>query len=507
VNGERTVAHLLGIDLGTSRVKVLLVDERGEILGKGAQDYPLLTPQPGWVEQDPEQWWAAAVAAVHQALDKLEDKSSIAAIGLSGQMHGTVLMDERNRLLGPAVIWPDQRSSRQVEEISQLIGRERLIETTGSSPATGFQAATIRWFQAEENETFSQVHKMLLPKDYLRWRMTGNMASEPSDGAGSLLLDGSTRDWSAEILEKLEIDPRILPGIQPSLSLGGELTREASRSMGLPKNIPVIKGAADTASSLLGAGITSAKELLLTISSGGQLVMPAYDFNVDRSGGMHTFCSALEPDAQHAGWYLMSATLSAGLSLSWLRDNVFKMDWEFEQMTSWAEQARVGVDGLIFWPYLLGERSPLMNPQARGMFVGLTTRHGKEDLVGAVMEGVVFSLYDAFQVMIAAGVLPERIILAGGGAQSRFWRQMVADVFGLPVEKLRIGEQSALGAALMAGAGIGMFDIVTTSQKWAKYEDTIDPDMTNRDKYHQGLSLFRLIYQKMKANTASQSSA
>jgi len=204
----------------------------------------------------------------------------------------------------------------------------------------------------------------------------------------------------------------------------------------------------------------------------------------------------LEPDALHAGWYLMSATLSAGLSLRWLRDNIFKMDWDYGQMTSWAENVRIGAEGLIFWPYLLGERSPLMDPQARGIFVGLSTRHGKEELVRSVMEGVVFSLYEAFQVMVAAGIHPERIILAGGGAQSRLWRQMIADVFGLPVAKLRTEEQSSLGAALMAGAGIGMFDIVKTSRQWVKYDNAVDPDANNREKYHQALSLFRTIYKK-----------
>ena len=246
----------------------------------------------------------------------------------------------------------------------------------------------MRWFQQEENAIFHLVHKVLLPKDYLRWRMTGIMASEPSDGAGSLLLDGRTRDWSAEILAKLEIDARLLPRIQPSLSLAGELAREAGQELGLPAGIAVIAGAADTASSLLGSGITSATDLLLTISTGGQLILPAYEFHVDKFGRMHTFCSALEPDAQHAGWYLMSATLSAGQSLRWLRENVFKIGGVYEQMTSWAENAKIGADGLIFWPYLLGERSPLMAPQARGMFIGLTTRHGKEELVRSVMEGV-----------------------------------------------------------------------------------------------------------------------
>jgi xylulokinase len=288
------------------------------------------------------------------------------------------------------------------------------------------------------------------------------------------------------------------------LSLAGRLARDAGQELGLPVGIPLIAGAADTASSLLGAGITSANELLLTISTGGQLVLPAYEFNVEKLGRMHTFCSALEPDVQQAGWYLMSATLSAGQSLHWLRDNVLKTGGDYEQMTSWAEKAKIGAEGLIFWPYLLGERSPLMDPQARGMFIGLTTRHGKEELVRSVMEGVVFSLYDAYQVMVAAGIHPERIILAGGGARSLLWRQMVADVFGLPVARLRVGEQSALGAALMAGVGIGMFDIVETSQRWAKYEAAIDPDLSDHAKYHEVLNLFRSIYHKLKADTSSQ---
>jgi xylulokinase len=494
------VTYLLGIDLGTSRVKALLVDESGEIQGRGSDDYPLLAPQPGWAEQDPQAWWTATIKSVRQALAELKNEETIAGIGLSGQMHGTVLLDRKNRLLNPAVIWPDQRSSMQVEEISNLIGGKELIDTTGSALATGFQAATIRWFQQNEADLWRQVHQVLLPKDYLRWRMTGRFVSDPSDGAGTLLLDGRKRDWSVHILTELQIEPRLLPRIQPSLSQAGSLSSEAGRDMGLPGGIPVITGAADTASGLLGAGITHTRDLLLSISTGGQLVLPASDFIVDRGGRMHTFCSALEPDSERAGWYLMSATLSAGQSLRWLRENIFGIDNEdaFEHMTAWAEQAGIGANGLIFWPYLVGERSPLMDPQARGMYVGLTIRHERGDLVRSVMEGVTFSLYEAYQVLIKTGIQPHRVILAGGGARSRLWRQMVADVFGLPVEKARIEEQSALGAALMAGAGIGMFDVVETSQQWAKYEAQIEPNSAAHAQYHQILPLYRSIYQRIK---------
>jgi xylulokinase len=493
------MSYLLGIDLGTSKVKVVLVDESGDILGRGSGDYPLLTPQPGWVEQEPQAWWRATVKAVRQSLNGKKTKEAILGIGISGQMHGTVLLDQGNRPLHPAVIWPDQRSSRQVEEITQLIGSERLIEVTGSSLATGFQAATIRWFQQEESKIWNQVHRVLLPKDYLRWRMTGKIASEASDGAGTLLLDGQKRDWSQLLLNVLQIDPCILPTIQPSLSVAGWLRPEAAAEMGLPSGISVITGAADTASSLLGAGITSSKNLLLTISTGGQLILPSSEFTVDNRGRVHTFCSALRPNSNQAGWYLMGATLSAGQSLRWLRDNVFTLEGgnAYQRMTSLAEQVPIGANGLIFWPYLLGERSPLMDPHARGMFVGLTIRHKRADLIRSVMEGVTFSLYEAYLVMVEAGIQPERLILAGGGSRSRLWQQMVADVFGLPVAKLRIEEQSALGAALLAGAGIGLFDITDASQKWAKYDAPTDPNLTDRARYLEILSLYRSIYQNI----------
>ena len=497
------MTYLLGIDLGTSRVKVILVDESGEIHGQGSEGYPLLTSQPGWVEQDPQAWWTATIKAVRQALAEVKEKITIAGIGLSGQMHGTVLLDGKNRLLNPAVIWPDQRSSRQVEEISQLVGEKMLIDTTGSPLATGFQAATIRWFQQNESDLWAQVHQVLLPKDYLRWRMTGQFVSDPSDGAGTLLLDGRERNWSTQILSDLQIEPHLLPRIQPSLSQAGSLSPETGRDMGLPGGIPVITGAADTASSLIGAGITNIKDLLLAISTGGQLVLPAFDFVVDWGGRMHTFCSALEPDSGRAGWYLMSATLSAGQSLRWLRENIFGINGNdaYERMMTWAEQAGIGASGLIFWPYLIGERSPLMDPQARGMYVGLTIRHDRGDLVRSVMEGVIFSLFEAFQVLIETGIQPERVILSGGGARSWLWQQMVADVFGLPVEKARIEEQSALGAALMAGAGIGMFDIVETSQQWAKYEAQIEPNLAAYAQYHEIFPLYRSIYQRIRGET------
>lgn len=494
------MASLLGIDLGTSSVKVILVNEKGHILGQGSGAYPILAPQPGWAEQDPHAWWSATVSAIRQSLIGIKDKEDILAIGLSGQMHGSVLLDQEKRLLHPAVIWSDQRSFRQVEEINQLIDRACLIKITGSSLVTGFQAATLRWFQQAESKKWDQVRHAMLPKDYLRWRMTKQFASEPSDGSGTLLFDGQQRDWSPHLLNKLQIEPSILPSIQPSLGVAGTLKPDAAHEMGLPSGISVVTGSADTASSLLGAGVTSSKDLLLTISTGGQLVLPIKNFTVDKHGRMHTFCSSLEPKVDQAGWYLMSATLSAGQSLRWLRDNILIMKGKntYQRMTALAKQAPIGANGLIFWPYLVGERSPLMDPHARGMFVGLTIRHKLTDLIRSVMEGVTFSLYEAYQIMVEAGLQPGRIILAGGGGRSRLWRQMVADMFGLPVLKLSIEEQSALGSALLAGAGLGLFDIKEASQQWAVYDAPIDPHLSDREQYLEMLSLFRSTYQRYK---------
>lgn len=492
--------HLLGIDLGTSSIKALLVEENGRIAGRGSAEYPIQTPQPGRAEQNPDEWWQACQAAVRQALAEAESPVQVAAISLCGQMHGTVLLDEKDRLLAPAVIWPDQRSLSQVKEITQLVGAERLIEVTGSPVATGFQAATVRWFQQEQPQIWQRVRRVLLPKDYLRWRLTGEFASDASDGAGTLLLDVRSRDWSGELLAILNIQVERLPPIQPSISIAGRLTPDASRVLGLPVGIPIITGAGDTPASLLGAGVINPETLLLTISTGGQLAVPSYEVNVDRAGRMHTFCSALEPTQKQAGWYQMGATLSAGQSLRWLRENILGLAGEdaYQRMIDWATDVPPGARGLIFLPYLSGERTPIMDPQAKGMFLGLALQHGRPELVRAVLEGVTLSCYEAFRILIETGSSPIRLVLAGGGARSSLWGQIVADVFGLPVQQLRITEQSALGAALLAGAGINLLDPGTTSQRWAEYADPIEPQMENHTIYQELLPLFRDAYWKFK---------
>lgn len=494
---------LLAIDLGTSSAKALLTDQAGGVAGIGSAEYPIHHPQPERAEQTPEEWWAAAVVAVRQAVGA-EQAPRVAAIGLSGQMHGTLLLGRQNSTaplqpLHPAVIWPDQRSRRQVQEMTQLVGAERLIEIAGSPLATGFMAATVCWFQQERPKLWAQVHSVLLPKDYLRWRLTGELAADPSDGAGTLLLDERQRNWSNDLLTVLDIPTSLLPHIQSSTTVVGGLCTAAAEELQLVAGTPVVTGAADTACAMLGAGAVHADTLIVNLSTGGQLVLPAEQPNVDRRGRIHTFCSALDPGGKRAGWYLMGATLSAGMALRWLRDNV--LGWQdpnaYERMTALAAQVQPGADGLLFLPYLIGERTPHMNPSARGVFFGLTVQHNQAHLVRAVLEGVIFACYDAYCALLDVTVPPQQVILAGGGARSPLWQQIVADVFGRPVQRLLVMEQSARGAALLVGAGLGLFDPAEAARKWVQLGEPILPDEQRSVRYTHDLARFRAAYQAL----------
>lgn len=486
---------LLAIDLGTSSVKVIAATPSGQVIGRGTGEYPIRHPQPHQAEQDPTDWWTAIIHATRAALPA-ERAARVAAIALSGQMHGTVLLDRQGTLLAPAIIWPDQRSQAEVQTITHQVGAKALIDLTGSPVATGFQAATLAWLRVHRPDLWGRIGHILPPKDYIRRRLTDNYATDPSDAAGTLLLDARRRAWASSLLELLEINPAWLPSIQPSASLAGELTRAAADALGLRPGIPVMVGAADTPCSALGAGVLTSDTLLITLSTGGQLLLPVEQVAVDPRGRIHTFCSALEPGPNRAGWYQMGALLAAGLALRWLRDQVFGLDAPdaYARMTTWAADAPPGAQGLLFLPYLVGDRTPHMDPQTRGAFLGLTLQHGRAALVRAVLEGVSMAAYDAFCVPAELGASPGRIVLAGGGASSPLWRQMIADIFGAPVQPLAAGEQSALGAALLAGSGLGLFDLAAQAQTWAAYAPTVDPDPAAHAFYQSRLPLFRAAY-------------
>ena len=484
----------LGIDLGTSSVKALAVDSTGMIQGQGGGEYPILHPQPTHAEQDPAAWWQAVVQAVRQATATF-DSRAIAAIGITGQMHGTVLLDARKQLLAPAIIWPDQRSHVEVAEITARVGLAQLVATTGSPLATGFQAATLAWLHRHRPDLWAAVHHILTPKDYLRWQLTGEIATDPSDAAGTLLLNASTRTWATNLLDLLEINPSWLPTIQPATAVAGTLQPDAANALGLPAGIVVVTGAADTPCSALAASVTTPDTLLLTLSSGGQLLIPTPTVAVDPMGRIHTFCSALEPQSG-AGWYQMGALLNVGLVLRWLRDELWGLTGPdaYDQITTWASQAPLGANGLLFLPYFAGERTPYMDPHARGALIGLTLAHGRAHIARAVLEGISLACANAFSVLQEIGASPQRIVLAGGGAKSLFWRQLIADLFGRPVHPLAVSAQSALGAAMLAGAGTGHFDLLTVAQAWTQSGTPLLPNLNHHAAYQQLLPRFRQAY-------------
>ena len=486
----------LGIDLGTSAVKVLVVGETGQVRGTGSAEYSVHRPRPEHAEQDPEDWWRATAAATRQALGWAGSGVAVVGIGLSGQMHGTVVLGDGDELLLPAIIWADQRSWHQVEWITKRVGAERLIDLTGSPVAVGFQAATIRWLQEERPALWRRVRRVLLPKDELRRRLVGDVATDPSDGSGTLLLDPRWRNWSPEVLEALGIEVERLPPVRESAEVAGELRPAAAEALGLSPGVPVVVGAGDAPSGLLGAGIVDPGTLFLSISTGTQVMVPARGVHPDRKGRMHTFCSALEPAMEQPGWYQMGATLVAGMAMRWLRDGVFALRGEdaYERMTTWAGEAPPGAGGLLFLPYLAGERTPHMDPKARGVFLGLTPRHGRSELVRATMEGVTLACRDAYDVLLEVGAAPDRIVMAGGGARSPLWRQLVADVFRLPVHALATADQAAMGAALLAAVGVRGVDPVATARAWSAYGPPLAPDRERQRRYAELLGLFREAY-------------
>jgi len=491
------IGNLLAIDLGTSSVKVLVTSASGEILGRGESSYPILTPASGIAEQDPDIWWRSTIDAVGQALRHLDAASnSIACIGLSGQMHGTVLLDEEGIPQVPAVIWPDQRSARQAREIAELVGFERIIHITGSPAATGFQAATIRWFQQNQPEVWNRVRKILLPKDYLKWRLTGEYSTDPSDASGTLLFDICRRSWSARLLSILEVNINQLPQVIVSDAIGGMLSKEAAEALGLTMDIPVVSGAGDVACGLIGAGVTNGNTLLLTISTGGQIALPVAGPLVDAKGRIHTFCSASEPTNDDMGYFQLGAILAAGLSLKWIREQILSDSKQipYSRLTEWAAKSPPGSNGLIYLPYIAGERTPHMNPEAKGALLGLTIQHGREDMVRAVMEGAAMACFDAYSVLEELDASPGTIVMAGGGARSRLWRQIIADVFNLPVQSPLVREQAAYGAAILAGSGVGYHSIPQATRQWPAYDAPVEPNPQNHEQYMSLVDIYRSAY-------------
>ncbi len=445
----------LGIDLGTSSLKAVVINDHGQLLGVGSQEYPIQTPRPSWAEQDPQTWWEAAVMAVGQATRQI-DPSAISAIGLTGQMHGTVLIGSDLEALGSAIIWADQRSLAEVAEMTGSIGSKNLAAIAGTAPATGFMGPTLLWLRRHKPRRLEQAKTVLLPKDYLRLRLTGNIATEASDASSTALFDLRQRKWSQEIVKKVKLPLDILPPVLDSAAIAGQLTEGAAKSLGLPLKIPVVAGCADQVAQAVGNGLLDPGHGSITIGSGGQVFTPLDQPRHDEALRVHTFCHA--PVDR---WYLMGAMLTAGLSLRWFRDllGITGVADAYQQLTALAQDVSPGADGLLFLPYLLGERSPLMDPQARGGFIGLTLSHQRGHIARSIMEGVAFALRQILETIQAldapVNITSARGLLAvGNGLRSPVWRQIVANVLAQPLY-LPVGhENTAVGAALVAGIGV-----------------------------------------------------
>lgn len=490
--------YLLGVDIGTSSAKAVVVDGDGGLVGVGSKDYPIDQPHPGWAEQDPEDWWSAACAATRQALGHAGGRrDEVVAVGLSGQMHGTVLVDSEGVPVRPAVIWPDQRSAVEVERACEELGLERLGDLAANRLAVGFMAATLLWLKEHEPESLSRAGTVVLPKDYVRLRMTGSVGTEDSDASSTLLYDVANRRWSSELVEEWGLPPELLPASCASSDVVGGLLPDAAEELGLPVGTPVVAGGADQACQLVGNGLMDPGFGSCTIGTGGQVVTPISEPTCDPKLRLSTFCHAL-PDR----WYSLGGMLSAGMSLRWFRDRFCPEGTGYEQLAAEAAEVAPGAEGLIFLPYLVGERTPHFDPLARAAFVGLTPRHGRGHAVRAIMEGVAFSMRDSLEIMRELGSAPARMVVAGGGGGSPVWRQILAEVLDLPLVTTVGSERTAVGAAFLAGFGVGLYDSVDEMRAKVSYGPTVEPSPEASERYEQLYGVYSGLYLKLKDDFA-----
>ena len=498
------MTYLLGIDLGTSGTKTVLFDTAGKTIASATVEYPLYQPANGWAEQDPEDWWQACITTVKQVLaDSQIAAGDIAGIGLSGQMHGLVLLDSQGEVLRKSILWCDGRTTAECQEITDTIGAQRLIEISCNPALEGFTAGKILWVRKHEPELYGKAAHILLPKDYLRYKLTGEFATEVSDASGMNLMDVPQRCWSKEILDKLAIAEELLPKMYESCEVTGKITKEAAELTGLAEGTPVVGGAGDNAAAAIGTGIVKNGKAFITIGTSGVIFAHSDTVKIDLLGRVHTFCSAA-PGA----WTVMSCTLSSGGSLQWFRNNFCQEEIKqaaanardpYELMVEQAEKVPVGSDRLIFLPYLMGERSPLLDAAARGVFFGLSGMHGKAAMIRAIMEGVVFSQRHCLDIFKEMGVEFEEILATGGGARSEVWRQMLADVLDCPVLTTSSSEGPALGVAILAGVGVGIYpDLPTACAQIIDRKSTLKPNPLTQKEYESYYQLYLEIYQQLK---------
>lgn len=462
--------YLIGIDVGTSSAKTILINEDGEVVFTIAPEYEFRTPRPLWAEADPEDWWAATVKAIKELLKKSKVKpADIAGLGLTGQMHGLVMLDKSGNVVRPCIMWNDQRTSKQCAELTEKVGRKKVLRLTGNPILPGFTAPKIAWVAENEPANFKKTAKILLPKDYIRYRLSGDYYTEVSDASGMSLLNVGKRKWSKEMIDACGIREDMLATVTESTEASTKISAEAARATGLLEGTPIIAGGGDQAAQAVGCGIIREGIVSCTLGTSGVVFAHSKEYRVEPEGRLHAFCAAVPNE-----WHLMGVMLSAAGSYQWYRNTLCLLEKAQEQNTGTdsyvllerlAETAPPGSEGLLFLPYLSGERTPHPDPNAKGVYFGLTLRHSKAHMTRAVLEGVTYGLADSLNLMRDLGIAPKTVIASGGGAKSPLWRKLLADIFQTNISTVNATEGAAYGAAILAGVGSGVYASVPAAIK------------------------------------------
>lgn len=487
---------LLGIDVGTGGTRALILDERGKLIASGTEEHQAFaSPQAGWAEQDPGDWWRACTVAIRKTLKRASlDGSEIACVGFSGQMHGAVLLDRHGEVIRPALLWCDQRTEPQVRELAESIGTERFIHLTCNPPLTNFTLTKLLWVRENEPKNWRRVRHIMLPKDYVRYRLTGERAIDMADASGTLMLDVALRQWSAEVLAKVGIEQKLLPSLYESQEICGHVSAAGAEATGLKAGTPVVAGAGDQAAGAVGMGIVAPGAVSATIGTSGVVFAATDNPALDPQGRLHTFCHAI-PNR----WHVMGVTQAAGLSLRWFRDQFGAGSDDgrdpYERLCDEASRVPAGSEGVLWVPYLMGERTPHCDPSARAALLGLAASHSRANVVRAILEGVAFSLKDTFTIFEQMDVPVLQIRLGGGGARSPLWRQIQADVYGHEVEIVEAEEGAAHGAAILAGVGAGVWNSVDEAcEQVARVASRVAPQEENVEILNEQYKKYRRIY-------------
>lgn len=491
------MSFLLGLDIGTSGVKALLMKDTGEVAGSATVEYPLYSPRPGWTEQNPEDMWQASVEAVRKVLAKCGIKGrEVKGVGLSGQMHSSVFLDEAYQVIRPAILWNDTRTSGQCRAIQEALDPEMLFSEVCNPVLEGFTLPKVVWLRDNEPDNYARLRWLVLPKDYVRFRLTGELGMEVSDAAGMLMMNIRERKWSLPVLEGLGISPEILPPIIQSAEVAGRITPEVAELTGLAAGTPVVGGGADNACGAVGSGVVKEGRGMISLGTSGVVLAHLTKPRLVRTGTVHMFNSCVPNE-----FYMMGVTLSAGLSLSWFKEILGAAGASYDELTSWADDSPAGSRGVLFLPYLTGERTPHGDGNARGSFVGLSSANSRGDLVRAVLEGVAFALRDSVELLRSAGWNGTALRGIGGGLKSALWKEIIASVTGLAVQRLNIDEGPAFGAAILAGVGAEVFSsIPEASDAVVRVVDSVDPNPAWQKSYEALYQVYSGLYPALKAS-------